>query len=188
MGTSHSTNLAKYLPAQRLNERTLETKLKAGEYSMGKDKIVIGKSNAIEVKLSESIAATSESEKPKSSLEQIDWVKPDERVTVWWMALAFLIITLAEILISVTGLELAFVVAPQSMKGFITGCWLLTVSLANWFINAPIAGLYPAMNPGNYFLMLAGFGFLVAILFVPVSRRFQAAMARPKVPEMPTVE
>ena len=34
------------------------------------------------------------------------------------------------------------------------------------------------MNPGNYFLMLTGFGLLVAILFVPVSNRFRSAMAK----------
>ena len=73
-------------------------------------------------------------------------------------------------------LELAFVVAPENMKGFITACWLLTVALANWFINAPIADLYPSMHPGNYFLMLAAIGLVVAFLFIPVSRRFNRAM------------
>ena len=82
--------------------------------------------------------------------------------------------------LSVTGLELAFVVAPDSMKGFITACWLLTVAIANWFINAPIAGLYPSMHPGDYFLLLAVAGLVVAGLFVPVSRKFNAAMAKAK--------
>jgi solute carrier family 15 (oligopeptide transporter), member 1 len=167
---------------------TLETKLKSGEYPMGSDKLVIGKGNTAEVKPGESIPVPAVVEKAKATLDEADWVKPAERVTVWWMALAFLIITVAEILISVTGLELAFVVAPQSMKGFITGCWLLTVSLANWFINAPIAGIYPKMNPGNYFLMLAGFGLLVALLFVPASQRFRASMPGGRAPVDPEAE
>jgi dipeptide/tripeptide permease len=155
----------------------LELKLKPGDYPIGDDKLVIGQGNSAEVKKGEIVAVPAEDKKPTGSLERIDWVKPAERVTVWWMALAFLVITVAEILISVTGLELAFVVAPPSMKGFITGCWLLTVALANWFINAPITGLYPIMDPGVYFLMLAGFGLLVAGLFLPVSIRFRKAMA-----------
>jgi hypothetical protein len=155
----------------------LETKLRPGDYPIGDDKLVIGTGNTSEVKKGEIVAVPAEEKKPTGTLEKIDWVKPAERVTVWWMALAFLVITVAEILISVTGLELAFVVAPPSMKGFITGCWLLTVALANWFINAPISGIYPKMDPGHYFLMLAGFGLLVAILFVPISNRFRAAMA-----------
>jgi len=52
---------------------------------------------------------------------------PTEKVSLTWQAFAYLLLTVAEILISVTGLELAFVVAPQSMKSFVTGMWLLTV-------------------------------------------------------------
>jgi dipeptide/tripeptide permease len=156
----------------------LETKLKPGDYPMGSEKVVI-KGNAVEVVPGGAAPVSEPPPKAKANLDEAPWCKPDERVSVWWMALAFLVITVAEIFISVTGLELAFVVAPQSMKGFVTGCWLLTVALANWFINAPIAGIYPKMHPGNYFLMLAGFGLLVAILFVPVSRRFQASSAPP---------
>lgn len=152
----------------------LETRLKPGDYPIGGDKLTVGKENAVTIKTGEKVEAPKDKEKPKVGIEPTEWVKPEERVTVWWMALAFLVITVAEILISVTGLELAFVVAPQNMKGFVTGCWLLTVAIANWFINAPIAGLYPAMHPGMYFLMLAGVGLLVAVLFVPVSSRFNA--------------
>ncbi|MDB5307537.1 MAG: transporter [Gemmataceae bacterium] len=152
----------------------LETRLKPGDYPLGRDKLTIGKENTAAVKVGETVAAPKDEKPTKVWLESMEWVRPEERVTVWWMALAFLVITVAEILISVTGLELAFVVAPQNMKGFVTGCWLLTVAIANWFINAPIAGLYPAMHPGMYFLMLAGVGLLVAALFVPVSARFNA--------------
>jgi solute carrier family 15 (oligopeptide transporter), member 1 len=165
------------LPAGTANPAgTLETKLKAGEYAAGGGTAVVGPGNTIVLRPSP--AAPAADDKPaKASVDEMDWVKPGERVTVWWMALAFFILTLAEVLISVTGLELAFVVAPQSMKGFITACWLLTVALANWFINAPIAGLYPAMTPGNYFLMLTAFGLLVTVLFIPVSNKFKAIMA-----------
>jgi solute carrier family 15 (oligopeptide transporter), member 1 len=116
-------------------------------------------------------------DEPSVSVSGGEYLELGKRVSVWWMALAFFVITIAEVLISVTGLELAFVVAPPSMKGFITACWLLTVAIANWFINAPIAGLYPAMHPGNYFLLLAGAGLLVAVLFIPVSMKFNRAMA-----------
>src|SRR5262249_24080542 len=53
-------------------------------------------------------------------------LQPDEytvsanKVSILWQALAYLLLTVAEILISVTGLELAFVAAPQSMKSFVT--------------------------------------------------------------------
>jgi dipeptide/tripeptide permease len=99
------------------------------------------------------------------------FVRPENKVTIWWQVLTFLIVTIAEILISITGLELAFVAAPKSMKGFVTSLWLLTVFLANVF-NTPLAHLYPVMNPGLYFAMLAGLLVLVAGVFYFVAQRF----------------
>jgi solute carrier family 15 oligopeptide transporter 1 len=119
----------------------------------------------------------------KAVLEVVDWVKPEERVTVWWQVLAYLIITIAEVLISITGLELAFVAAPQSMKSFITACWLAVVAVANLLINAPITRLYPVMAPGMYFAMLATAMILVVIVFQPVAARFNRAMDTAKAAE-----
>lgn len=112
-----------------------------------------------------------------ATLEVVDWVKPAERVNVLWQILAFFIITIGEILISVTGLELAFVAAPPTMKSFVTACWLFIIGLANLVINAPFTQLYPTMSPGIYFAMLAGALGVVTVLFVPVSMKFNRGMA-----------
>jgi len=109
--------------------------------------------------------------------KMIDWVLPSERVTVWWQILAYLILTVAEILISVTGLELAFVAAPPTMKSFVTACWLAVVFLANLLINAPITRLYSSMSPDIYFAMLAVAMVVVSIAFVFVAKRFNASEA-----------
>jgi dipeptide/tripeptide permease len=119
-------------------------------------------------------------EPAKATVEPVGWVKPNERVTVWWQVLAFLIITVAEILISVTGLELAFVAAPKTMKSFVTGCWLAVVFLANLLINAPITQLYQYFPPNVYFAMLAGAMAVVVLVFIPVSAQFNRAMLRMK--------
>lgn len=73
-------------------------------------------------------------------------------VSIWWEVAAYVIVTIAEILISVTGLELAFTAAPRSMQGFVTGCWLAAVGFAN-IAAIFIAPLYsePWMTPGLYF-------------------------------------
>lgn len=107
----------------------------------------------------------------------VDFVRPENRVSVWWQMLAYLLITIAEILISVTGLELAFVAAPQSMKSFVTALWLLTVALANLLINAPVTRLYSTMNPGTYFGMLAVTMLAVTVVFLWVARRFNQRLA-----------
>jgi POT family proton-dependent oligopeptide transporter len=100
------------------------------------------------------------------------FVSAEHRVTVWWQVLAYLIITIAEVLISVTGLELGYTAAPKAMSGFVTAMWLSTVGLANLFINAPVTQLYTRMQPSAYFGMLALVLLAVTVAFVPVARRF----------------
>ncbi len=96
----------------------------------------------------------------------------DRKVTIWFEVLAFVLLTLAEVLISITGLELAFVVAPPTMKSFVTALWLLTVAIANFFINAPVGRLYNTMTPGDYFVMLAIATLVVMAVFYFVAQRF----------------
>jgi dipeptide/tripeptide permease len=161
----------------------LETKFKKGDYAMGGDKLTIGSNNSSEVKKGEKVEAPKDKEPPKVTLEKIDWVKPSERVTAWWQILSFFVLTLSEILISVTGLELAFVAAPPTMKSFVTGCWLVTVGLANLLINAPITRLYQDMEPGPYFGMLAGTLVVVTVIFIPLAARFNRGMLAAKAAE-----
>lgn len=154
----------------------IEFTFRQGKYQLPDGVLIIKRGNQAEILQGEKLKIEAKPGEGSVTLGTGNYTKAENRVSVWWMALAFFVITIAEVLISVTGLELAFVVAPKSMKGFITACWLFTVFVANAFINAPIADLYPEMHPGNYFLLLTGAGLLVAIVFIPVSRRFNAAM------------
>ena len=101
------------------------------------------------------------------------YVPPEHKVTIWWQVLAFFFITVAEILISITGIELAFTAAPKSMKSYVTGLWWTTVGIGDLFFNAPVGRLYPVMhNKGEYFGMLAAMMLVVTVAFVFVARRF----------------
>ncbi len=82
---------------------------------------------------------------------------------------------MAEICISVVGLELAFAAAPTKMKGTITACWLLTVFFGN-ILNAQVTPLYDKMPPGEYFGMLTLMMVVVTIAFAIVARRFNRLM------------
>ncbi|MEN6407803.1 MAG: oligopeptide:H+ symporter [Thermoguttaceae bacterium] len=101
------------------------------------------------------------------------------RVSVLWEAVAYLLITTAEICISVVGLELAFSAAPATMKSFVTACWLLTVFFGN-ILNSFITPLYGSeiawlgwtLKPGPYFALFATLMIPVTLAFVLVSRRF----------------
>jgi POT family proton-dependent oligopeptide transporter len=58
---------------------------------------------------------------------------PDTKISMMWVVSAYVLLTIAEVLVYGTGLDLAFSEAPANMKGFITGCFLLTTTLANFF-------------------------------------------------------
>ena len=149
---------------------------KMGNYPMGDGKrLYVKMGNTISVE-PDTLAPSKAKDDSYVSVEAGKYLAPEGRVSVWWMALAFFVITIAEVLISVTGLELAFVVAPPTMKSFVTACWLFTVFLANATVNAPLGDLYPDMHPGNYFLLLAGCGAVIALISIPVGRRFNRAL------------
>lgn len=52
-------------------------------------------------------------------------------VSIFWQFLAYLVITIAEVMVSITCLEFSYKQAPNSMKSFIMAFYLLSVSLGN---------------------------------------------------------
>lgn len=54
-----------------------------------------------------------------------------ESLSVWWQILAYLILTAAELLVSVTALEFSYKQAPLRIKSFIMALFLLSTSLGN---------------------------------------------------------
>lgn len=95
-----------------------------------------------------------------------------EKVTVMWQLAAFVLITAAEVCISVVGLELAFRVAPKNMQGQAMAGFLLSVFVAN-VANAQITPLYEVISPGWYFTVLAVLMVPVTLVFRKVSARFE---------------
>jgi len=57
-----------------------------------------------------------------------------EQVHVGWQLLPYLIVTLAEVMVSITGLEFAYTQAPKRMKSVIMGFWLLNVTLGDLLV------------------------------------------------------
>ena len=60
--------------------------------------------------------------------------------SIWWQVFAFMILSAAEVLVSITGLEYAYTHSPKSMKSTMTGIWFLVVSFGN-LITALVNGL-----------------------------------------------
>lgn len=60
-------------------------------------------------------------------------VEPNS-IHMFWMLPQYIIISLGEVMFSVTGLEFAFTQAPESMKSLLTAAWHLTVSVGNLIV------------------------------------------------------
>ena len=102
---------------------------------------------------------------------------PEAKVSIAWQMIAYVIVTMAEVCISVVGLELAYTAAPKRLKGFVTACWLVTVALANFTINAPVSQLYDKLPPWQYFGLLAAVMVPVTAAFLFFAGRFNRAQA-----------
>lgn len=84
-------------------------------------------------------------------------------VHVLWQFFPYLIMTQAEVMVSITGLEFAYTQAPTRMKSTIMGFWLLSVSLGNK-LTAVVTKL-PDMTLLTSFWVFAGLMGVAAVLF-----------------------
>lgn len=73
-----------------------------------------------------------------------------EKVHVLWQISQYLVMTTAEVLVSVTGLEFAYTQAPRSMKSTIMGFWLLCVTGGNILV-AFLAPLGTVLSLSQFF-------------------------------------
>ena len=90
---------------------------------------------------------------------------PKESVWVGWQLVQYTIITIAEVMVSVTGLEFAYTQAPRRMKSTVMGFWLLTVSLGNVLV-AFLAGFdEKELGLVKFFWIFAGLSAGAAVLF-----------------------
>ncbi len=98
------------------------------------------------------------------------------KVSAWWLLLATFVITLAELCISVVGLELAYRRAAPGTKSAVTGAFLATVFLGDMF-GGLFSQLYGRVTPGVYFLLQALIAAGAALLFARVAEGRSSAVA-----------
>jgi POT family proton-dependent oligopeptide transporter len=96
-----------------------------------------------------------------------DLAKAGELVPVFWQVIPYLIMTTAEVLVSVTGLEFAYTQAPRAMKSTIMGFWLLTVTMGNVLV-AFLAG-FKGMPLVQFFWVFAGLMAAAALIFAALA-------------------
>src|SRR5438105_4217194 len=94
--------------------------------------------------------------------------------SVNWQFLAYIILTLGEAMVSITGLEFSYTQAPNKMKSAVMALWLFTVSMGNlftagvnYFIRNPDGSV--KMNDQQYFLFFTVLMLVASAIFVVVA-------------------
>ncbi|BDG09343.1 POT family MFS transporter [Anaeromyxobacter paludicola] len=90
-----------------------------------------------------------------------------------WQAVQYLFLTVGEVLVSVTALELAYTQAPRSMKSTVMSLWFLTIAAGN-LLTAWVSELN-RFQGAAYFAFFAGLVLACTVLFVLVARRYRMA-------------
>lgn len=98
--------------------------------------------------------------------------------TILWQILGFLVLTAAEIMVSVPHLEFAYTQAPKEMKSLVMCTYLGAISLGNvftaavnFFIQNPDGS--SRLAGANYFFFFAAVMFATAIIYLPVARAYR---------------
>ncbi len=99
--------------------------------------------------------------------------------SIAWMFLGYVLLTSAEVLVSITGLEFSYTQAPKKMKSFIMAVFFLPMWLGNMFtagVNHVIANPDGTSKlPGSsYYWFFASIMLLAAILYLPVAARYKS--------------
>jgi len=99
--------------------------------------------------------------------------------TIWWQILAYMLLSAAEVLVSITGLEYAYTHSPKSMKGTMNGIWFLVVSAGN-LITASINGFIAKggwwavhLKGANYEWFFVSFIMVFVVVFMFVAPRLK---------------
>jgi proton-dependent oligopeptide transporter, POT family len=84
-------------------------------------------------------------------------------VHVLWQLIPYFLVTLSEVLVSITGLEFAYSQAPKRMKSTVMGFWLLTVALGN--VLVALLARFGDLDLENFFWVFAGLMAVASVIF-----------------------
>jgi POT family proton-dependent oligopeptide transporter len=96
------------------------------------------------------------------------WIEQGEHPHIAWQGIQYVIIAVAETLVSVTALEFAYSQAPRRMKGVIMSMYTLSIG-AGSFVTSLVTRNVAFESRTNYFLFWAGFMTGGAILFAIIA-------------------
>jgi proton-dependent oligopeptide transporter, POT family len=98
--------------------------------------------------------------------------------SIGWQLLAYVIITAAEVLVSITCLEFSYTQAPRTLKSFVMSLYFLSITAGNLLTSAVNALIQNAdgtarISETSYYLLFAGFMTAAAVVFVVAGRGYR---------------
>ncbi|XP_022210575.2 peptide transporter family 1 isoform X2 [Drosophila obscura] len=103
--------------------------------------------------------------------ELIEITEPNS-MNILWLIPQYVVMTLGEVMFSVTGLEFSYAQAPPSMKSVLQACWLLTVAFGN-VIVVIIAEAALFDSQASEFFLFAGLMFADMLIFMVMAYYYQ---------------
>lgn len=97
-------------------------------------------------------------------------------LTMLWLIPQYVVMTLGEVMFSVTGLEFSYSQAPASMKSVLQACWLLTVAVGNVIVVA-IAGAQNFSSRSTEFFLYAGLMLADMLVFMYLAYRYKSVLS-----------
>ena len=100
------------------------------------------------------------------------------RPNIVWQIMAFVVITAAEVMVSITCLEFSYTQAPRALKSFVMALFLLSVSLGNAFTS--LVNYFIQNDDGSvrlegpdYYWFFTAVMLGVSMLFIIVAKRYK---------------
>ncbi len=103
---------------------------------------------------------------------------PDNPPHILWQAIPYLVLTSAEVMVSITCLEFSYTQAPKSMKSFIMSLFFLSMTVGN-LLTAGVNEVIMVdeessyLEGAKYFWFFSGLMLVAAVLFVFVAQRYK---------------
>jgi len=94
---------------------------------------------------------------------------------ILWQVLAYVLLTSAEVMVSITCLEFSYTQAPRRMKSFVMAFFMLSISLGNLFTSAVNFLIQnddgsSKLAGADYFLFFTALMLVTAIIFATIAR------------------
>ncbi|XP_017854520.2 peptide transporter family 1 [Drosophila busckii] len=109
---------------------------------------------------------------PGSYYTKLVEVTAPNELSMLWQLPQYVFIILAELLVSVTGLEFSYAQAPPSMKAVLQACWLLTMGFGN-VIVVVIAKLKIFERQSYEFFFYAVLVFIDMLIFMWIAHKYK---------------